>query len=1278
MPIRRQNGPGGPRFANSLQRRAVVNPHEATRPPPSPPPSPSSRNVRPENSPGHPANRPAPPPPSNPPAAEPLAPDPPVQPEPDQPSEPTRITQRITAALQDNGLSTGTEDGVTVSRDSNGFVTVRDDDTLTVYRADGSVSNVLVSDRDGGYRDYNPNSGRQRDLVQQAFDRGHVVGFNDISQAAALTLPDDPGTGDLNRFNVAAALTRDQAFINAQLGALAGDPAPRATQLDALADFARDASARFGAVDTSGFAFTDPVSGNALPGPGEFFGGLATDFTASADRNRLAFQGGLDFSAAESLAVSPLQSDPLEEELIDERRPLAGFSRQQADLAAAAAAYSRLAAEWRTRPANDLLRLENGETPAAYFQRQADSYAALAAGVPAQRDAAVTAARQQASRDTARAFSDFTNPTGGLLPGETGAGAAGRGSIGFSELGVAVSPTFETQGAVQTELATRDRVQTRGAVENIIGAVEGPITQAHVDQANRIIRLANERATRGRIQTRAAVENVLGSVEGPITQERLDETNRAIGIDNNRAAQLTIRDQARQQQESADVARIRGDLSQALTDDDVDRLIVRLASDRATTAPTELTPGLDAQLDRLQRVINREFATVESVSAADPTLSEDAVKARVLRETILDLSSDDYQGIGGQQLEGELRRRGFGLGEAEEYKQQAIDRGWTSNLDIVIAAAGAVGGRFAAPLARRIGLGVRIPRVLKRVNPRFTRGTVAGFVEEGGEEIGEPLGEILFTGDPSLLLNPVTYGAAAASILGSGIVEANRLGSSGGVQSVDGSAVDPQLRATGNRLLDRRAAVRQQLDRYFYETPPPGVDPAIWRRRGAALARDLNRTQADLADFFRRNTNLGTGFPAGGSATMTSPGGLALVQPRPLALPPGEARIIVSGETPDARSLYTIGPVRSGHNTVPGAGVGVGLGAADGGDGGGGRSASDLGGPATASPTTVEDPLQLGFATPAETETTATTLTSSQQDPPYTRSGGPGVITPTPGQTRPLSSPLAAPLAIPSPFPAPLSTPTPEWRAQLFTQPQSQPQPTTQPSPLVSPSPFPSPLSTPTPQPLTQTFTQPLPEAVPAVQVNPLPMPQEAIARPQADTPTITQIVANPPTIPTDIPTTETPTTTRPTPTNRRSEGDDGSDQPRRRIRSARGQYPDVLTWLSRNRHTWDPQSGVHTSARLDDTNLETLQALGSTTRPPRAADARVSNLRLLTDRDGVSAEGISIRAVRVPIGGFREVSNPAAGSGRGGVRATTTTRRGTARRRRSGRRRSPFRNRYR
>ena len=92
-------------------------------------------------------------------------------------NEGTEVSQAVSTALNSNRNSSATlSDGTIVSRSSNGYVTVRDGDTMTVYRGDGSVRGVLVSNDDGGYRDVD-GQGRDMRWAEDAYRKGHVWDF---------------------------------------------------------------------------------------------------------------------------------------------------------------------------------------------------------------------------------------------------------------------------------------------------------------------------------------------------------------------------------------------------------------------------------------------------------------------------------------------------------------------------------------------------------------------------------------------------------------------------------------------------------------------------------------------------------------------------------------------------------------------------------------------------------------------------------------------------------------------------------------------------------------------------------------------------------------------------------------------------------------------------------------------------------------------------------------------------------------------------------------------
>ena len=89
------------------------------------------------------------------------------------------ISAEVSAAVQnalasDSLTSVTLSDGTTVSGDSNGNVSVSDDETSVSYRPDDSTSRILVwDDDDGGYKEVRSN--RDRLLAQGAFLKGHVM-----------------------------------------------------------------------------------------------------------------------------------------------------------------------------------------------------------------------------------------------------------------------------------------------------------------------------------------------------------------------------------------------------------------------------------------------------------------------------------------------------------------------------------------------------------------------------------------------------------------------------------------------------------------------------------------------------------------------------------------------------------------------------------------------------------------------------------------------------------------------------------------------------------------------------------------------------------------------------------------------------------------------------------------------------------------------------------------------------------------------------------------------
>ena len=274
--------------------------------------------------------------------------------------------------------------------------------------------------------------------------------------------------------------------------------------------------------------------------------------------------------------------------------------------------------------------------------------------------------------------------------------------------------------------------------------------------------------------------------------------------------------------------------------------------------------------------------------------------------------------IGSFQLTSELRRRGMNLADANRYAEWTVNNGLGTYNDRWALGGAVVGGIIGANVAPRL-----IPVITRGINPRLTTGVLRGGVEEIGEEAGELIADVIATavigGNPlAILLDPTTYAYAGGSILFSSVTEADSPGvrprpdavpdgavGAGAVHSLQGR-VDPAVAAEGNRLLDRRAASRQELDKYLNEPRPEGADPATWNARGRALARDVSNADAALTDFRLQNPNLVVGYKSGGTLTATTATNLIAVVPpdgniRIYTLPPGEATFVPAPtETPNA------------------------------------------------------------------------------------------------------------------------------------------------------------------------------------------------------------------------------------------------------------------------------------------------------------------------------------------------------------------------------------------
>ena len=256
-------------------------------------------------------------------------------------------------------------------------------------------------------------------------------------------------------------------------------------------------------------------------------------------------------------------------------------------------------------------------------------------------------------------------------------------------------------------------------------------------------------------------------------------------------------------------------------------------------------------------------------------------------------------------------------------------------------------------------------------------------------------------------------------------------------------------------------------------------------------------------------------------------------------------------------------------------------------------------------------------------------------------SPSPSTLLPSPSPSTPLPSPSPS-TPLPSPSPSTL-LPSPSPSTLLPSPSPSSLLPSPSPSSLL-PSPSPStPLPSPSPSSLLPSPSpsglvwSPSPSGLlmPSPSPSGLLVPSTTITRPPP--PTIT--TPPPPAITTPPPPTRTPTTKTGTPKRERGTG---HSRQRQRVTEG-GLYPDLLTWTTSVRHTYDPQTGVHRARRLSDIDLDTLQAVGHT-RQPTIAEARVALLDLRADEQGVIAEPLLERTVtlgrRGALPGQREISH--------------------------------------
>ena len=639
--------------------------------------------------------------------------------------------------------------------------------------------------------------------------------------------------------------------------------------------------------------------------------------------------------------------------------------------------------------------------------------------------------------------------------------------------------------------------------------------------------------------------------------------------------------------QEGDLGLIGGDLNIPLDLDGVERLKSNMATIRAEGEGAGVASdpaNLEAQQTRLDRINNGEIFTIDDVKAANPGISDEDAKERVLYEAVLDIFAGNLiDDIGSIELYNALRRRGFNPVDAGKYSKKAHDDGLTTISDLVAVAgatAGAYVGAFAAPRL--------VPVFTTVVNPRLTTGILRGGVEEVGEETGEIIADVIHTavtgGNPvAILLDPMTYAYAGGSILFSSVAEADSPGvrpqadavpngavGTGAVHSLDGS-LNPAVSAEGNRLLDRRAASRQELEKYLNDPPPAGVDLNTWNLRGKTLASDVRNADAALTDFRLRNPNLVVGYKSGGTLTAATSTNLIITLP-PVGnaqihtLPPGEAGFVPSStETPDA--VLPDGRPNTDPNDA---------------------SSADNGVSVQPSSLSVVNPTPMATATPATTPERAAPSTTPQVTPgpepattPAAIPSRTSAVTPAPTLAPIPSATFVAPLpqgkAVPlarqqqaaptltslqpaspggrpapptvmppgSPTPGP---PTPTSSPRPDPQPQPQPQPEPTPTPQVTPTPDPTGYLPgtgpgPGPGPGPGTLPQPQPQPEPGTLTGPTVTPQVSLPQPQPQPqPQVhpePQTQPQPATLPTTTPVKITPTPnptkpTKPTPERRR------------------------------------------------------------------------------------------------------------------------------------------------
>ena len=868
----------------------------------------------------------------------------------------SRLAVRVAEALNSETMSSFTKDGIIVSRDSNGYVSVRDASGAgsAIYRRDGTILKADI-----------PGLAVSRQELQRAGMQSAPVG--------------DPSQRTANAFNFGRVALADKDWFQQQFDDLPEELGARAARLDELAAIARSNTTKW-PPNTSGWVLKDGDGKQVTPQ--QFFLDLADRIASSAEANRRELgrvesvnQAIQDYLAADQAAQSPLGQTGVSD--LDEMGYY-GFSGDflevEGDLAAVAGNYRKLAAEWSERPDNELVGIPvirpAGDSatidPADYFRQQANRYGWHLGKA--------TDARQQdeskieAFSSAVSAFKQDDERAASLADGDEGVsdldefdpdGPFRAHAMAEGDLAASIGEYKRLEQKYQDSPANQLKIPYRGGT--MTPGEYFAIRRAELEQ--QFADVSNERVDLQRLATTPKGDLQLPAEDAIFEHQAEDarywgiETPDGPGISaSERLRELTPSQygahyaqnfRAREQAAAENLKQIdliRGDLEQPLTVEDVNALRDRMAREFAVPSSTrrdhERTPAWDAIESRQRNFQLGEVVTVDSVTQANPDLGPDEVKDRVLYEAILDHSAKDFQDKTGViELSNLLRNRGFNPIDAHKYAHKAVQEGWTSYVDAV-ATAGAIGGGYLGNLvvvpvvsrhAGRIVPGVvrePLSRLTGKTNPRLTTGVGRAALEESGEEFGEIAGDVIFTaattGNPyGVLIDPSTYLYALGSIGFSSVAEADpghRPRAAHDTFAADGSQgpvtqqqiaanqpfgnYDPTVIAQGNRMLDLQAMTMPQYHQTMNQPTPEGVDPTLWNARGRSMGRYLDRLQTDISSIRTKHPGMVVGYSGGGSSITES--GLAVVDApkievmnlgltsEPAFLSPGDARFMVT------------------------------------------------------------------------------------------------------------------------------------------------------------------------------------------------------------------------------------------------------------------------------------------------------------------------------------------------------------------------------------------------